>query len=69
MTHPDPVDSALPAPESTDVAQSSAEKMKTLRKKWRAAGFQLLQLWVHPGDIEKVKAFADRLIAKRGGKP
>jgi hypothetical protein len=69
MTHPNPIESALPTPESTDLAKSSAEKMKTLRKKWRAAGFRLLQLWVHPADMEKVKAFADRLIAKRGGKP
>jgi Protein of unknown function (DUF3018) len=47
------------------IAKTSAQKMQKLRDKMRAAGFKLVQVWVHPGDESRVKAFVERLTAKR----
>jgi hypothetical protein len=51
------------------IAKSSAEKMRDLRDRMRAAGFILRQVWVHPKDWPRVKADIERLITKRGGRP
>ena len=48
---------------------SSAEKMQALRAKWKAAGFRFLTLAVHPDDVERLRRYAARLLAKRPGKP
>ena len=45
--------------------KSTAERMQKLREKWRDEGFILRQVWVHPGDWARVKAFIARLTAKR----
>jgi hypothetical protein len=45
--------------------KSTAERVQELRDRMRAAGFVLRQVWVHPGDWERVKAFIARLAAKR----
>jgi hypothetical protein len=49
--------------------KSTAERMRELRERMRAAGFVLRQVWVHPKDWPKVKADVERLIAKRRGRP
>ena len=48
---------------------SSAERMRELRERMRAAGFVLRQVWVHPADWKRVKAEIERLIEKRKAKP
>jgi hypothetical protein len=47
------------------MGQSSAEKMRALRDRMRKAGFVLLQSWVHPDDMARVKAFIERLRRRR----
>lgn len=49
--------------------KTTAERMRELRERMRAAGFVLRQVWVHPRDWPKVKAEIERLIAKRRGRP
>lgn len=48
------------------IAKSSAEKMRDLRDRMRAAGFVLRQVWVHPGDWAKIKALIHRAAKRRG---
>jgi hypothetical protein len=47
------------------IAKSTAERMRELRERMRAAGFVLRQVWVHPGDWARVKAYIKGLAAKR----
>jgi hypothetical protein len=54
---------------SAPVAKSTTERVAELRARLRKAGFRLLQVWVHPGDRERVKAFVARLTARRAGRP
>jgi hypothetical protein len=37
-----------------------AERQRDTRRRMRAAGFVLRQLWVHPSDWEAVKAYVER---------
>lgn len=50
------------------MGKSTAERMRELRERMRAAGFVLRQVWVHPGDWARVKAYIERLTAKRRGR-
>lgn len=49
--------------------KSTAERMRDLRERMRRAGFVLRQVWVHPGDWRRVKAYIERLAAKRDRQP
>jgi len=42
-----------------------AERQRDTRRRMRAAGFVLRQLWVHPADWPAVKAYVERKRAAR----
>lgn len=46
-------------------AKTPAERKADERERMRAGGFVLRQMWVHPGDWERVKAYVQRLLEKR----
>jgi hypothetical protein len=42
-----------------------AERQRDTRRRMRAAGFVLRQLWVHPSDWESVRRYVERKRRKR----
>jgi hypothetical protein len=45
-----------------DKAKTPAERKADERERMRAGGFVLRQMWVHPKDWERLKAYALRLL-------
>jgi hypothetical protein len=45
--------------------KSAAERKQDERDRLRAAGFVLLQLWVHKGDYDSVKRYHMTRLSKR----
>ena len=53
----------IPPPLGDDMAQSNTQRSKALREKRRAAGWQLLHLWVpSAADAARVRAYVARLV-------
>ena len=51
-------------------ALTNAERQAALKARRQAAGLApITNLWVHPDDVQPVRAFAAKLAAKRAPKP
>lgn len=46
-------------------AKTNAERQRALRDTRRAAGLVRLELWLHPDDHARVRAYADRIARER----
>ena len=45
--------------------KSNRERQADFKTRMRATGFQQLNVWVHRDDADALKAFADKLTARR----
>ena len=54
-----------------NAAKTTRERVAAVRQRRKDAGLVSLQLWVHPDDVQPIRAYAARLQRKRAkeGKP
>lgn len=49
--------------------KTAAQRKSAERLRKRKLGIQRLELWLHPYDVPRVKAYAERLAKKRAASP
>jgi hypothetical protein len=47
------------------MAMTAVEKMRAMRARMRKTGLRPLQVWLLPDEFERVKAYVEKLVAKR----